>query len=242
VVKGTVWNGLDGVSPTASEIFDLDYYNRLLLGQKGSGFKWRYQDVDANSVSVGEGTANAFWYYWTDKNLDENPGSSGFDWDDIPGIVDSEKDGVIDDDDAIKDQGGVGGTVILMHNEATGWNQVDLDVICNGETNCFETDKMLGLCLEYISEFNTEVRIKYVGEASNEYARPFVNIPQSSTKKVVNLPWAAFNKSPDWGVVTVNVSDAIKAMKGVSVSVSNGNEKKTGTFLISKIGAYGNCE
>jgi hypothetical protein len=102
---------------------------------------------------------------------------------------------------------------------------------------------MLGLCIEYVSDFdNTQVRIHYKGEKDNSYARPYVNIPPTKEKKILNLPWAAFNKTPGWADVEVSVSDAIKVMTGLDVEVENANVAKSGYLIVSKIGAYGTCE
>ena len=237
VKKGTLKNGESGTVTNLSDVFDLDYYNRLLLGQKGSGFFWKASDGHTATVN---GSGSAYWNYWTDADEDI-PGNSGFSWA-IKGIIDS-KTWDDFDDELIESVGGVGGTIVLKKNEKLGWNLVEVQLVCENEKACFDPSKMLGLCVEYISEFvSTQVRIHYENEKNNGYARPYINIPASSKKRVVNLPWAAFNKTPEWASVEVGVADAIKAMNGLDVLVSSNNTNQVGDLIVYKVGAYGTCE
>jgi len=235
VKKGTLKNGKDGSAVN----LDIDYYNRLLMGFKGKGFLWKYTKTNPSKISIGESVA--YWSYWTDA-AENIPGASGFDWTASAGIVDSDPtDGITDE--IIENIGGVGGKVILKANEELGYNLVEVQLICDQGEACFETSEMLGLCIEYVSDFdNTQVRIHYKGEKDNSYARPYVNIPPTKEKKILNLPWAAFNKTPGWADVEVSVSDAIKVMTGLDVEVENANVAKNGKLIVSKVGAYGTCE
>ena len=238
VKKGTLKNGANGTVANLSDIFDLDYYNKLLLGQKGSGFFWKASDGQWFSV----GDAHASWSYWTDAADTENPGSSGFNWGAIPGIADAVGTAIFPVD-VLEELNGVGGNVVLKANKALGWNMVEVQIVCDEAIPCFETSTMLGLCLEYVSTFEeTQVRIHYANENKNGYARPYAYIPASSKKKVVNLPWAVFNKTPGWASIEVGVADAIKVMIGLDVLVENHNKEESGEMIVYKVGAYGTCE
>ena len=103
---------------------------------------------------------------------------------------------------------------------------------------------MLGLCIEFINDYNNlSVEINYWGEELNDYGRPFFKLPVTTKKKVLNLPWAIFDKTNHWANVQIDVADAIKVMKGVTIhAVNETDENITGEFLITKLGAYGTCE
>jgi len=220
-LKGVVWNGEKG--------------------QKGEGFSWRKNDgymvtIDGNPYG---------WSYWTDR---AEGGSSGFNWGQVPGIVTSGTDGAFTAE-IVEEVEGVGGQVLLKgayYNTKLDLNKVNSETSvqfsCWWDDCKINTEKMLGLCLEYISEFdNTELRIAYTGEQANGYARPYYKLPKTSTKKIINVPWAAFEKSPNWGATNVDVASAIKSTAGVGIHVMS-YEDASGNLLITKLGAYGTCE
>lgn len=239
-LKGVVWNGEKGQKGDPADL-TLEYYNKLLLGQKGESFSWRKNDgymvtIDGNPYG---------WSYWTDR---AEGGSSGFNWGQVPGIVTSGTDGAFTAE-IVEEVEGVGGQVLLKgayYNTKLDLNNVNSETSvqfgCWWDDCKINTEKMLGLCLEYISEFdNTELRIAYTGEQANGYARPYYKLPKTSTKKIINVPWAAFEKSPNWGATNVDVASAIKSTVGVGIHVMS-YEEASGNLLITKLGAYGACE
>ncbi len=101
---------------------------------------------------------------------------------------------------------------------------------------------MLGICVEYMSDFDITATVFYYEENLNNYQRPYFIIPKSVKKTVVNIPWVAFDKSQEWGE-TVTISDALKRANGFGFEVqSDGSTTTSGDLWIYKLGAYGTCE
>ena len=143
--------------------------------------------------------------------------------------------------------GGVGGKAVLgpsfmMKDSVFHVGSVESGF--SGGSIKLPADKMLGLCLEYTNTFDYFViQIIYDNDEANNWGRPEFHLPIATEKKIINLPWAVFQKISDWAFADVSVYDAIKVMKGVNFQAINNSSKEVyGEFVISKIGAYGTCD
>ena len=238
-LKGVVWNGNNGHDANIAEALDLEFYNRLMLGHKGTSLFW--DGNDGENMVIPEGCSGATWNYWTDKDIG---GNSGFAFNSATFVNSEPKSDFTSE--YISDNHAVGGKVMLKPNDI-GWSSVMLQVggsSISPESNIFtvQSEKMLGLCVEYMSDFDITTTVFYYEEGLNNYARPYIIIPKSTKKTVVNIPWVAFEKSQEWGEV-VTVSDALKRANGFGFQVSSdGATSSSGDLWIYKIGAYGTCE
>ena len=241
-LKGVVWNGEKGQKGDPADL-TLEYYNKLLLGQKGEGFSWDAKDGKFYTSVADE---EIVWWIWTDV---EYGGTSGFDLAvpfGVPDLTGSQGWS----DALVEQQGGVGGKFVIngiyTRNDGGGISGgvVQTSMVLTDENKTFPVSKMLGLCIEFINDYNNlSVEINYWGEELNDYGRPFFKLPVTTKKKVLNLPWAIFDKTNHWANVQIDVADAIKVMKGVTIhAVNETDENITGEFLITKLGAYGTCE
>lgn len=241
-LKGVVWNGEKGQKGDSADL-TLEYYNKLLLGQKGEGFSWDAKDGKFYTSVADE---EIVWWIWTDV---EYGGTSGFDLAvpfGVPDLTGSQGWS----DALVEQQGGVGGKFVIngiyTRNDGGGISGgvIQTSMVLTDENKTFPVSKMLGLCIEYINDYNNlSVEINYWGEELNDYGRPFFKLPVTTKKKVLNLPWAIFDKTNHWANVQIDVADAIKVMKGVTIhAVNETDENITGEFLITKLGAYGTCE
>ena len=225
----------------SSSSIDLDYYNRQMQGQKGSGLSWKASD--GPFVQINENGVKTDWYYWTDS---ENGGSSGFNRGSVPNIADEKGSGKYTLKE-VESIGGVGGKAVLgpsfmMKDSVFHVGSVESGF--SGGSIKLPADKMLGLCLEYTNTFDYFViQIIYDNDEANNWGRPEFHLPIATEKKIINLPWAVFQKISDWAFADVSVYDAIKVMKGVNFQAINNSSKEVfGEFVISKIGAYGTCD
>lgn len=241
-LKGVVWNGEKGQKGDPADL-TLEYYNKLLLGQKGEGFSWDAKDGKFYTSVADE---EIVWWIWTDV---EYGGTSGFDLAvpfGVPDLTGSQGWS----DALVEQQGGVGGKFVIngiyTRNDGGGISGgvIQTSMVLTDENKTFPVSKMLGLCIEFINDYNNlSVEINYWGEELNDYGRPFFKLPVTTKKKVLNLPWAIFDKTNHWANVQIDVADAIKVMKGVTIhAVNETDENITGEFLITKLGAYGTCE
>ena len=224
----------------SSSSIDLDYYNRQMQGQKGSGLSWKASD--GPYVQINRDGVKTDWYYWTDS---ENGGTSGFNRGSVPNIADDKGSGKYTAKE-VESIGGVGGKAVLgpsfmMKDSVFHVGSVQSGF--SGGSIKLPADKMLGLCLEYTNTFDYFViQIIYDNDEANNWGRPEFHLPIATEKKIINLPWAVFQKISDWAFADISVYDAIKVMKGVNFQAINNSSKEVfGEFVISKIGAYGTC-
>ena len=122
-LKGIVWNGadgLDGSNANVAEILNLDFYNRLMVGRKGTSLFW--DGKDGSRMVIPEGNSGATWNYWTDKDQD---GSSGFAFNNASFINSDPKADFTDE--YISNNDAVGGKVMLKPNDL-GLARVSLQV------------------------------------------------------------------------------------------------------------------
>ena len=230
VKTGSLKNGKDGIISNISELFDLDFYNKMFLGQEGSGLSWKAAD----GAILESGVMTAKWQHFTDTMGIH--ATSGFDFEAPWGLADA-KGWAEYTDEQIKNIGAAGGKVVKAAKSYVDFYFRFRDVL--------PVSDMLGLCLEYESDQeDLQMGIKYKGEDDNNYARPFFQLsPTTEHSITLNIPWGAFNKSNDWGTVEAGVADVIKVMTGVSFKSHNGTEKtQTGVIKVYKLGAYGTCE
>jgi hypothetical protein len=212
-----------------------------MQGQKGSGLSWKASD--GPFVQINENGVKTDWYYWTDS---ENGGSSGFNRGSVPNIADEKGSGKYTLKE-VESIGGVGGKAVLgpsfmMKDSVFHVGSVESGF--SGGSIKLPADKMLGLCLEYTNTFDYFViQIIYDNDEANNWGRPEFHLPIATEKKIINLPWAVFQKISDWAFADISVYDAIKVMKGVNFQAINNSSKEVfGEFVISKIGAYGTCD
>ena len=211
-----------------------------MLGHKGTSLFW--DGNDGENTVIPEGCSGATWNYWTDKDIG---GNSGFAFNSATFVNSEPKSDFTSE--YISDNHAVGGKVMLKPNDIGG-SSVSLQVggsSISPESNIFtvQSEKMLGLCVEYMSDFDITTTVFYYEEGLNNYARPYIIIPKSTKKTVVNIPWVAFEKSQEWWGEVVTISDALKRANGFGFQVSSdGATSSSGDLWIYKIGAYGTCE
>ncbi len=239
-LKGVVWNGEKGQKGDPADL-TLEYYNKLLLGQKGSGISWKASEGCTKYINE----VFNYWMYYNDGEDGRTTGKSNI----KVGNKILATQGLLADEDVDCTEG-VGGEITVgplwKHSTNEWWAgfaQIQFEQATGGSVN-WPTNTMLGLCVEYQSDFDTvEVRIEYDSDGANDWGRPLYKLTKSTKKKVVNLPWAIFDAFTDFGVAKVDVSEAIKNMRGVQFTIQNVTyDQVTGDFYITKLGAYGTCE
>ncbi len=251
---GTIKNGNDGKDGLDGKdgkdgVYELtlEEYNKLLLGQKGTGFDaWSYATSGKNIHS----------------NLDKGLDWSGH-WGTYLDLSESQKAG------ATPSVVNFGKTKTYRHAPTTGtdsWLTIPEEQLenCNGVCGTIEygtapypyvsvkanmgapgdVSGWLGVCAEYTSDVDVVIQLDldydFMVNVIN-YDSPGFTVPASSKTAVVNIPWGLMTQM-GWGYAgKIEARDAIKMVKGINITF-NKKESLTASFNITKIGAYGTCE
>ena len=212
----------------------MEEYNKILLGQKGTGFDaWSYATSGVSIVS--NISSGGFWF----------AGLGG----DKPDLKFGKKNLEAFDEESVrvtenqmKDCDGVCGTIDFKTGEA-GYSVVYLiaNLMNTWEGTCGDISHWLGVCLEYISDVEVKLKVKLNSGYQKKVAddTPAYTIPAASKTTVVNIPWGLFAQGGWGGKEKIETKDALKNATGIDV-VFYGQE--TATFSIAKLGAYGTCE
>ena len=229
-LKGVVWNGEKGDKGDPADL-TLEYYNKLLLGQKGTGFSWKYGTDGITATINGN---SQVWYHFTDR--DQNGGTTALDLDD-DNIYESYQFKTYTSTEMQRKQGIWGKVKYGAHpGDEYGWAKV---AIYWGDE--IDISSWLGICLEYKSSTNANIGINYNNAEINNYGRPAYDIPVVDDLTVINIPWAKL-KMENWSASQdARIIKIIQKATGIEYTAS-GLSGSTGEFLITKIGAYGTCE
>lgn len=242
---GTIKNGNDGKDGLDGKdgkdgVYELtlEEYNKLLLGQKGTGFDaWSYATSGKNivtnlsetglwnaSAGIGIGTGTAPVVVLGRENTWQFDGSFG-----IP-------------EEPIKDCNGVCGTITYGTEGQYPW----VVIIAWLKKTGGDISSWLGVCMEYTSTIDVKLKVELdndISEMLGGDVPAYEGIPAASEKTIINVPWGLFAQL-GWGnKERIETKDALQHSKGIGVVFQvPGGEKKTASFNITKLGAYGTCE
>lgn len=102
-----------------------------------------------------------------------------------------------------------------------------------------------GVCITYTSEIPMKL-VLGMGTTMNsklDGANPFVDLP-AGTNKTLEFSWAEFEQ-PTWAEVEASGRTAAAALGSIEIKFegdTDGEDGTGGSFLIQKLGAYGQCD
>ena len=99
-----------------------------------------------------------------------------------------------------------------------------------------------GVCIAYTvtSPATLQLGLGDAIDASIGYANPMIDLAQTVTGKVVNVPWSSF-KQPSWGMEKIDIAEAVASIASIKFQIQ-GKSGTTGSFNIMSLGNYnGGC-
>jgi len=194
-----------------------------------------------NQVPTGNDDGG-YWYSYTDSG---NKGSSTLEWDTDAAVGSSYSDD--DLSPVIKACGGLCGKFDLVAG-----NNEDCAPYVAVAFNYAKSDKTIadataskGVCITYKSTMPIEVDLGMGSkDATYGYNNPAYILPKTASLSTVDISWSEFEQQWEGNkAITGPAAAAILAAIKLQVKGSEvGEDEGEGTFLITKFGAYGQCD
>ena len=184
-------------------------------------------------VPVGNNDGG-WWYKYDDQ---ENGGASSLEWG-------AEPDAKGDMTPVVEACGGVCGSFTIGGSEELGYPGYVGFAFGFGKNNKYAGDasKLKGVCVEYkaTAPISLELGLTQSVETSIGNANPAFELSKSTGFKTVDILWSDFEQ-PEWASKVKTGVAAAKELSSLKFKIS-GDDGLSGTFTISKVGAYADCE
>ncbi len=216
--------------------------NDYVCGDMWCGPKGEEQVI--TGLDAGAGESGWWWEYDDNAVSDEGRGNSQFGWYPGKGNEFSESSFL----PIIEYNGGIAGTAYLDPGTRTsaylgvGFNVAGGTTV-SGDKVGVDATSWGGICIVYASTGPLTVLLGLTDseEAYYEYDLPVKHLTASTSQKVVNIPWSAFEQDGWAGGYPISGTEAASQLGAIKFQFNSG-ESDYITFNIQSIGTYGSCK
>ena len=191
-------------------------------------------DGSLGKPHVPVGNNDGGWWYKYDDN--ENGGASSLTWE-------VEPDAKGDMTGVVEACGGVCGSFSIGGSEDLGYPGYVGFAFGFGKNDKYAGDatKLRGVCIEYKASapIILELGLTAAVEKSIGSANPAYELVKSTSVTMENILWSQFEQ-PDWATKVKTGPNAAKELSSLKFKIT-GDDGLSGTFNITKVGAYGDC-